>query len=141
MFPRKPSSPLVRGARGALSLARSFLLLEDDYDVDWEVDRYELGRGAARAAAARIAAEPHVRADACGRAGTRREPQVRGQADAPHPHRRPPRAPAVVRRAGQPSAVEHLCLCPVRRAPATTPGRARPQRLGASIAAERARRR
>ena len=26
---------------GALRLTRSFLLLEDDYDVDWEVDRNE----------------------------------------------------------------------------------------------------
>ncbi len=31
-----------------LSLARSFLLLEDDYDVDWEVNQDESGQGTAR---------------------------------------------------------------------------------------------
>jgi len=29
---------LAQRALGALGLTRSFLLLEDDYDVDWEVD-------------------------------------------------------------------------------------------------------
>ena len=48
MFPRSTPSPLTRRARTALSLARSFLLLEDDYDVDWEVDQDESGREDAR---------------------------------------------------------------------------------------------
>jgi hypothetical protein len=50
MFPRSTPSPLARRARNALSLARSFLLLEDDYDVDWEVDRNEPRQGVAPAA-------------------------------------------------------------------------------------------
>ncbi|MHB8533236.1 MAG: hypothetical protein ACYDC2_11005, partial [Solirubrobacteraceae bacterium] len=35
------TSPLAQRALGALDLARSFLLLEDDDAVDWEVDRDE----------------------------------------------------------------------------------------------------
>jgi hypothetical protein len=38
MFSPDPTSPPVRRALSALRLARSFLLLEDDYQVDWEVD-------------------------------------------------------------------------------------------------------
>ena len=41
MFPRTTQHPLTRRARIALSLARSFLLLEDDYAVDWEVGQDE----------------------------------------------------------------------------------------------------
>jgi hypothetical protein len=41
MFPSSRTSTLARHTLGALRLARSFLLLEDDYDVDWEVDRNE----------------------------------------------------------------------------------------------------
>jgi hypothetical protein len=35
---------LAQRALGALRLTRSFLLLEDDYDVDWEVDWSEQAR-------------------------------------------------------------------------------------------------
>ena len=38
MFSSLRTSPLAQRALGALDLARSFLMLEDDYDVDWEVD-------------------------------------------------------------------------------------------------------
>ena len=38
MFPSTKSSKLAQRTLGALRLTRSFLLLEDDYDVDWEVD-------------------------------------------------------------------------------------------------------
>ncbi len=41
MFPRPRTATPARHALGALRLIRSFLLLEDDYDVDWEVDRDE----------------------------------------------------------------------------------------------------
>src|SRR5664280_3522333 len=41
MFPSSRTSTLAQRALGALRLTRSFLLLEDDYDVDWEVDRDE----------------------------------------------------------------------------------------------------
>jgi hypothetical protein len=41
MFSPTRTSPLRRRARNALGLARSFLLLEDDYEVDWEVGQDE----------------------------------------------------------------------------------------------------
>jgi hypothetical protein len=41
MFPRPTNSTLAQRALGALRLTRSFLLLEDDREVDWEVDQDE----------------------------------------------------------------------------------------------------
>jgi hypothetical protein len=41
MFAKTKASKLAQRSFGALRLTRSFLLLEDDYDVDWEVDRDE----------------------------------------------------------------------------------------------------
>jgi hypothetical protein len=41
MFSSARSSLLGQRALGALRLTRSFLLLEDDYAVDWEVDQVE----------------------------------------------------------------------------------------------------
>jgi hypothetical protein len=41
MFSSPRTSKLAQRALGALRLTRSFLLLEDDYDVDWEVDPNE----------------------------------------------------------------------------------------------------
>ncbi|HMD51706.1 MAG TPA: hypothetical protein VKG62_03255 [Solirubrobacteraceae bacterium] len=41
MFSPARTSTLAQRALGALRLSRSFLLLEDDYDVDWEVDPNE----------------------------------------------------------------------------------------------------
>jgi hypothetical protein len=41
MFAPTKTSTLAQRTLGALRLTRSFLLLEDDYDVDWEVDRDE----------------------------------------------------------------------------------------------------
>ena len=38
MFASTKNSSLAQRTLGALRLTRSFLLLEDDYDVDWEVD-------------------------------------------------------------------------------------------------------
>src|SRR6202035_3193050 len=38
VFPSSRTSRLAQRALGALRLTRSFLLLEDDHDVDWEVD-------------------------------------------------------------------------------------------------------
>jgi hypothetical protein len=42
MFCSSRTSPLAQQTLRALRLARSFLLLEDDYEVDWEVDEDEL---------------------------------------------------------------------------------------------------
>jgi hypothetical protein len=41
MFASTKNSSLAQRTLGALRLTRSFLLLEDDYDVDWEVDQDE----------------------------------------------------------------------------------------------------
>src|SRR5271169_1566676 len=41
MFPSSRTSALAQRALDALRLTRSFLLLEDDHDVDWEVDTGE----------------------------------------------------------------------------------------------------
>jgi hypothetical protein len=41
MFPSLRTSTLAQRTLGALDLARSFLMLEDDHGVDWEVDRNE----------------------------------------------------------------------------------------------------
>jgi hypothetical protein len=43
MFCQARTSTLAQRALGALDLARSFLLLEDDDGVDWEVDADEPG--------------------------------------------------------------------------------------------------
>ncbi|HEV2974975.1 MAG TPA: hypothetical protein VGX69_08265 [Solirubrobacteraceae bacterium] len=41
MFARATTSKLAQRTLDALRLTRSFVLLEDDYDVDWEVDPNE----------------------------------------------------------------------------------------------------
>ena len=41
MFAPQRTSKLAQRTLGALRLTRSFLLLEDDYEVDWEVDHDE----------------------------------------------------------------------------------------------------
>jgi hypothetical protein len=41
MFSYGPKSKLAQRALGAVRVARSFLLLEDDYEVDWEVGQDE----------------------------------------------------------------------------------------------------
>ncbi len=41
VFSSTKRSTIARHALGAARLARSFLLLEDDYEVDWEVGRDE----------------------------------------------------------------------------------------------------
>lgn len=83
MFATAKTSTLAQRTLGALRLTRSFLLLEDDYDVDWEVDRDE----------ALTQTHPH------------RVP-LRG------PGRRSRRA-AIRRRAGQGVPTRHVCISPV----------------------------
>jgi hypothetical protein len=68
MFCTERTSTLAQRALGALGLARSFLMLEDDWGVDWEVDE----DGPA------TAAHPH-RVPLRGRSGARRP----GMAPAP----------------------------------------------------------
>jgi hypothetical protein len=104
MFPRTTQHPpTLSRARNAFSLARSFLLLEDDYGVDWEVDRDEPGRG-----------------DRSGIDGISNRP-ARGQGAGakprtaePHPHRTALRSGRSARvRVGQPAPAAQVCVCPV----------------------------
>jgi hypothetical protein len=69
MFPPSKDSTLARRILGVARLTRSFLLLEDDYDVDWEVDRNE---PAEAIHPHRVALRRHSRA---GRPGRPPEPQ------------------------------------------------------------------
>jgi hypothetical protein len=87
MFASARTSTLAQRTLGALRLTRSFLLLEDDYDVDWEVDRDET----------LTQTHPH------------RVP-LRGP-------RRRSRTVASHRRAGQRVPAQHICLSPVNPTP------------------------
>jgi hypothetical protein len=108
MFPWSTPSPLARRARNALALARSFLLLEDDCDVDWEVDPERSGRGGARGRA-----DESGRSDARGRAGEPGRGTAHGAAGESHPHRVWLRERPSRRRPGVPQPVPQVCLCPV----------------------------
>ncbi|HEV7528929.1 MAG TPA: hypothetical protein VGO29_08525 [Solirubrobacteraceae bacterium] len=91
MFATARTSKLAQRTLGALRLTRSFLLLEDDYDVDWEVDRDE----------ALTQTHPH------------RVP-LRG------PGRRSRRI-AAHRRDGQGAPAQQLCISPVNPRPSPAP--------------------
>ena len=91
MFANAKTSMLAQRTLGALRLTRSFLLLEDDYDVDWEVDRDET----------LTQIHPH------------RAP-LRG------PGRRSRRAP-IRRRSGQGASAQHVCISPVKAPPRRVP--------------------
>lgn len=104
MFPRSTPSPLTRRARNALSLARSFLLLEDDYSVDWEVDQDESDQGSAR----------ERRGTIDGGGDYLKVPDATGERHVVlHPHRTSLRRRSARERAGQPLARPHVCLSPV----------------------------
>lgn len=85
VFCSPATSTLVQRARIVLSLTRSFLLLEDDDPVDWEVDGVER----------RIDGEP-----AWARAHRRQLRERRA-------------VPGLVRRAGQATPRPQPCLCPI----------------------------
>jgi hypothetical protein len=78
---------LLRGVR----LVRSFLFLEDDYEVDWEVDQDEL-------------AELPTYGFAAGREDS---------SNGVHLHRRAPQSRLGSRRPGVVAAREQVCLCPM----------------------------
>ena len=100
MFPLRTPSPLTRRARNVLSLARSFLLLEDDYVRDWEVAD-ELGQD--RSKIDGISDRP-----------------ARERAAVRHPHRTTLRGRSARARAGEPVRTPQVCLCPVEHpSPAT----------------------
>jgi hypothetical protein len=100
MFPRTSTPPLARRLLSALRLLRSFLLLEDDYDVDWEVDRDEPYSHQP---------SPHKTA--------------REELSDDHPHRAALRSRLGSRRPGAPAPREQVCLCPLPPLPAHGPER------------------
>lgn len=129
MFPLRTPPSIARRAHTALSLARSFLLLEDDHVRDWEVAGDEPGRG-----------DAHRRKDMPGHekelgvlgvsAGERRlgkHTYADGQRPAleAHPHRRQLRVRPRRGRAGQPAPAPQVCLCPHRQAPTAQPSPAK----------------
>lgn len=92
MFSSTNPTPLKRRALDTLCLVRSFLLLEDDYDVDWEVGQDE-----------RIGQSP-----------AERERGWLVQTDrVDHPHRKLLQSRLGSRRAGMLAPREQVCLCPV----------------------------
>jgi hypothetical protein len=92
MFSSTNAPSFARRLLGALHLIRSFLLLEDDYVRDWEVDQDEPG-------------EPST----CRlRSSGWREPD-RGD----HPHRMALQSRLGTRRPGTPAPREQVCLCPL----------------------------
>jgi hypothetical protein len=91
MFCSSRKSEAPRRLLRTLQLVRSFLLLEDDYDVDWEVDQDEQTGSYA-------SEDSDDRRDARG---------------AVHPHRMALRSRLGVRRPGIVAPAEQVCLCPV----------------------------
>jgi hypothetical protein len=94
MFSSQDTPPLARRIFGALGTIRSFLLLEDDYDVDWEVDQ-----------------DGPIESHACGsRLSTRSE---RDRSSSHHPHRMALQSRLGDRRPGAGVPREQVCLCPL----------------------------
>jgi hypothetical protein len=87
MFSSTNPSPLARRLFGTLHSIRSFLLLEDDYEVDWEVDLLECGKSP----------------------GSVLENPDHGV----HPHRRALPSRLGARRPGAGVPREQVCLCPL----------------------------
>jgi hypothetical protein len=92
MFPSTDTPPFARCLLGALQLIRSFLLLEDDYDIDWEVDQDE-----------------PIESPMCGSRLSAENESNRCN----HPHRVALRSRLGARRPGVPAPREQVCLCPL----------------------------
>lgn len=92
MFSSTDTPPFARRLFSALHLIRSFLLLEDDYDVDWEVDQDEPIESPTR--------------DSRSSGGSETD-------QGNHPHRVVLRSRRRVRRAGSLAPREQVCLCPL----------------------------
>jgi hypothetical protein len=106
-------SPFVRRVASALLLIRSFLLLEDDYDVDWEVDQDKR--------------TGFVGSDANGQASIALRPELGGPEGGGHPHRMALQSRLGDRRPGEGTPREMVCLSPVPRGDR---GRSRPVSAG-----------
>jgi hypothetical protein len=91
--------PLLRRLPSALLSIRSFLLLEDDYDVDWEVDRDEQGE--------------LVGPDTNGHASVALRSELGGSEGNRHPHRMALQSRLGDRRPGVVAGRELVCVCPL----------------------------
>ena len=94
-------APFVRRLTSALLLIRSFLLLEDDCDVDWEVEWDEGTKLVGR--------------DTSGHASVALRPELGGSEGEGHPHRMALQSRLGDRRPGEATQREAMCLCPVPR--------------------------
>jgi hypothetical protein len=99
--PRRTAARTAPRLIGALRLVRSFLLLEDDYDVDWEVDQDERRHGLG------VVDGPFADGAATG------EWRPWSPLDRQHPHRRSARVQLGERRPGSVAAREQVCACPL----------------------------
>jgi hypothetical protein len=90
---------VLRRLSSTLQLIRSFLLLEDDYDVDWEVDRDELGEFVGR--------------DTSGHSSVALRSELGGLEGDGHPHRVALQSRLGDRRPGGVPGNELVCVCPV----------------------------
>ena len=108
MFSSTTTSRLAHRLLGALGLIRSFLLLEDDYIRDWEVDGDERGIDGDERFMGRLSC----------RGAAWEEPSHDD-----HPHRVRLRGRMASRRPGEPAPHEHVCLCPVESSARVRPAR------------------
>jgi hypothetical protein len=87
MFSSTNPPPLARRLFGTLHLIRSFLLLEDDYEVDWEVGQHECEKSPLSG--------------------------LENPDHGVHPHRTALRSRSGARRPGAGAPREQVCLCPL----------------------------
>lgn len=120
MFCSSPTQRFSRRLVEAAHLVRSFLLLEDDYEVDWEVDQDELA----------VSGRRDVELDLEGSAQDAENSMVED-----HPHRVALRSRLSVRRPGIVAPHEQVCLCPVggRARAGVSRGSFSPQRSCAAL--------
>jgi hypothetical protein len=92
MFSPTDTPLFARRLLGGLRLIRSFLLLEDDYEVDWEVDQ-----------------DKPIESPTCASRLSARSESDRSD----HPHRMVLRSRLGARRSGVPVPRGQVCLCPL----------------------------
>lgn len=99
MFCQAERSSIRQRLFSALVLTRSFLLLEDDHEVDWEVDQDERGE--------------RLGGDTSGHSSVALRSELAGSEGDGHPHRVGLRSRLGDRRPGVVRAQELVCVCPL----------------------------
>jgi hypothetical protein len=99
MFPSTKRASIRQRLSSAVELTRAFLLLEDDYDVDWEVDQDER--------------EEFVARDTNGHPSVALRSELGGSEGDGHPHRVALRSRLGDRRPGVVRGHELVCVCPL----------------------------